>query len=149
MSEHQITLEWKRETESFTYESYNRDHVLIFEGGAQVPASAAPAYRGNPARVNPEEGLVAALSSCHMLTFLAVAAKRKFVVDRYSDRAVGFLEKNQQGKLAITRVMLHPQVTFSGAAHPTPEQIAELHEQAHSGCFIANSVTTEVTVVPA
>jgi organic hydroperoxide reductase OsmC/OhrA len=93
MSEHKITLEWKRESESFSYESYNRDHVLVFEGGARVPASAAPAYRGNPAHINPEEALVAALSSCHMLTFLAVAAKKQFVVDRYSDHAVGFLEK--------------------------------------------------------
>lgn len=146
MAEHKITLEWKRESESFTYESYNRDHVLVFEGGARVPVSAAPAYRGNPALVNPEEALVAALSSCHMLTFLAVAAKKKFVVDRYSDHAVGFLEKNQKGQLAITRVTLRPQVAFGGTTLPTPEQIAELHEQAHGGCFIANSVTTEVTV---
>lgn len=148
MSEHKITLEWKRETESFSYESYNRDHVLVFEGGMRIPASAAPAYRGNPAHVNPEETLVAALSSCHMLTFLAVAAKKRFVVDRYSDRAVGFLEKNQKGKLAITRVVLHPQVAFGGPNLPTPEQLAELHERAHAECFVANSVTTEVTVEP-
>jgi organic hydroperoxide reductase OsmC/OhrA len=146
MSEHKITLEWKRESENFSYESYNRDHVLVFEGGARVPASAAPAYRGNPAHVNPEEGLVAALSSCHMLTFLAMAAKKRFVVDRYSDEAVGFLEKNQKGKLAITRVILHPQIVFGGTTSATPEQIATLHEHAHSECFIANSVTTEVTV---
>jgi organic hydroperoxide reductase OsmC/OhrA len=146
MSEHTITLEWKRESETFTYDTYNRDHVWVFEGGARVPASAAPAYRGNPAHVNPEEALVAALSSCHMLTFLAVAAKKRFVVDRYSDRAVGFLEKNPKGKLAITRVVLHPRVAFGGTTLPTPEQIAVLHEQAHSDCFIANSVTTEVTV---
>ena len=146
MSEHKVSLEWKRESEQFTYESYNRDHMLTFEGGARVPVSAAPAYRGNPALVNPEEGLVAALSSCHMLTFLAVAAKKRFVVDRYSDRAVGFLEKNQKGRLAITRVILHPRVEFSGPALPGPKEIAELHEQAHSGCFIANSITTEVTI---
>src|SRR5713101_6154229 len=83
MSEHKITLEWKRETDSFSYESYNRDHVVIFEGGVRVPASAAPAYRGNASHVNPEEALVAALSSCHMLTFLAAAAKKQFVVERY------------------------------------------------------------------
>lgn len=146
MSEHKVTLEWKRESESFSYETYNRDHLLIFEGGARVPASAAPAYRGNPAHVNPEEALVAALSSCHMLTFLAVAAKKRFVVDRYSDHAVGVLEKNQKGKLAITRVTLHPQVAFGGITPPTPEQIAALHERAHAECFIANSVTTVVTV---
>ena len=146
MSEHKIALEWKRESEGFSYETYNRDHVVIFEGGARVAASAAPAYRGNPAHVNPEEGFVAALSSCHMLTFLAVAAKKQFIVDRYSDHAVGVLEKNQKGKLAITRVILHPKIQFGGATLPTPEQIAALHERAHSECFIANSVTTDVTV---
>ena len=139
MSEHKVGLEWKRESERFTYDTYNRDHVVTFEGGARVPVSAAPAYRGNPA-------LVAALSSCHMLTFLAVAAKKRFIVDRYSDHAVGFLEKNQNGRLAITRVVLHPQVQFSGPTLPNPTEIAELHELAHSGCFIANSVITVVTI---
>ena len=146
MSEHKVTLEWKRGTESFSYETYSRDHVLLFEGGVRVSASAAPAYRGNPAHVNPEEALVAALSSCHMLTFLAVAAKKQFVVDLYSDHAVGVLEKNQKGKLAITRVTLRPRIVFGGPTPPTSEQIAALHERAHSDCFIANSVTTDVTV---
>ena len=146
MSEHKVILEWKRETDRFSYETYNRDHVWIFEGGVRVPASAAPAYRGNPAHVNPEEALVAALSSCHMLTFLAVAAKKQYVVDRYDDSAVGFLEKNANGKLAITRVVLRPRVTFGGPNTPTQEQIQSLHERAHSECFIANSVTTVVTV---
>ena len=148
MSEHKITLEWKRETDGFSYESYNRDHVWVFEGGARVAASAAPAYRGNPAHVNPEDALVAALSSCHMLTFLAVAAKKQFVIDRYSDHAVGFLEKNQKGKLAVTRVILHPRIVFGGATLPTSDQIMALHERAHSECFIANSVNTDVTVEP-
>lgn len=146
MAEHKITLEWKRESETFTYETYNRDHVWIFEGGSRVTASAAPAYRGNPAHVNPEDALVVALSSCHMLTFLAVAAKRKFIVDSYSDHAVGFLEKNAKGKLAVTRVVLRPAASFSGPTIPTKEQLAALHEEAHHGCFIANSVTTDVTV---
>ncbi len=146
MSEHKVALEWKRDTEGFSYDTYNRDHVLVYECGVRVPASAAPAYRGNPARVSPEEGFVAALSSCHMLTFLAAAAKKRFVVDQYSDHAVGFLEKNQKGKLAITRVVLRPRVVFGGPTPPTPEQITELHERAHSECFVANSVLTEVTV---
>ena len=146
MSEHNVKLEWKRESEQFTYDTYNRDHVLTFEGGARVPVSAAPAYRGNPALVNPEEGLVAALSSCHMLTFLAIAAKKRFIVDHYSDHAVGFLEKHHNGRLAITRVILRPRIEFSGPTLPNPTEIAELHELAHSGCFIANSVITEVTI---
>jgi organic hydroperoxide reductase OsmC/OhrA len=146
MSEHAISLEWKRESQVFTYDTYNRNHVVIFEGGTRVSASAAPAYRGDPALVNPEEAFVAALSSCHMLTFLAVAAKKRFVVDRYSDRAVGRLEKNDKGRMAVTQVVLHPQIEFGGSITPTPEEIAQLHEQAHAGCFIANSVTTEVKI---
>ncbi|HNP61195.1 MAG TPA: OsmC family protein [Nitrospirales bacterium] len=146
MSEHKITVEWKRASEDFSYESYNRDHILVFEGGVRVPASAVPAYGGNPAHVNPEEAFVAALSSCHMLTFLAMAVKKRFVVDCYIDHAVGLLEKNQNKKLAITRAILRPQVMFGGPTLPTREQIHALHERAHSECFIANSVTTEVTV---
>jgi organic hydroperoxide reductase OsmC/OhrA len=146
MSEHKVTLEWKRETESFSYDSYNRDHVIVFDDGVRVPASAAPAYRGNPGHMDPESALVGALSSCHMLTFLAIACKKQFIVDRYRDDAVGFLEKNAKGKLAITRVILRPKITFGGTTAPTPEQMAALHERAHAECFIANSVTTEVRV---
>jgi organic hydroperoxide reductase OsmC/OhrA len=146
MSEHKATIEWKRETENFSYESYGRDHIVMFDGGVRVPASAAPAYRGNPAHMNPESALVGALSSCHMLTFLAIACKKQFVVDSYRDEAVGFVEKNAKGKLAVTRVILHPKITFGGTTHPTPEQLTAVHELAHADCFIANSVTTEVTV---
>jgi organic hydroperoxide reductase OsmC/OhrA len=96
--------------------------------------------------MDPESALVGALSSCHMLTFLAIACKKQFVVDHYRDEAVGFLEKNAKGKLAITRVVLRPKITFGGTTSPTPEQMATLHERAHAECFIANSVITEVTV---
>ncbi|HEU4686494.1 MAG TPA: OsmC family protein [Nitrospira sp.] len=149
MSEHAVGLEWKRESADFTFESYNRDHLLIFGGGITVPASSAPQYRGNPARVNPEEGLVAALSSCHMLTFLAVAAKQRLIVDQYQDHAVGFLEMNENGRLAVSRVILRPRVTFGGPTVPTDTQLAELHQRAHRACFIANSVKTQVTIEPA
>ena len=146
MSEHKVTVEWERETESFSYDAYNRDHLWTFDGGVRVAASAAPAFRGNPANVNPEEALVAALSSCHMLTFLALAARKQFVVDGYLDHAVGFLEKNADGKLAMTRVILRPKVTFGGPNIPDMDQIKSFHERAHTECFIANSVLTKVTV---
>jgi organic hydroperoxide reductase OsmC/OhrA len=97
--------------------------------------------------VDPEAALVAALSSCHMLTFLALAANKGFVVERYEDAAVGHLEKNAAGKLAMTRVELHPSITYGGAKQPTAEDLDWLHEKAHKECFIANSVTTEVRVV--
>ncbi len=108
-----------------------------------MEATAAPAYLGNPKLVDPEEAFVASLSSCHMLTFLAVACKKKFVLDEYTDDAVGHMEKNENGKLAITRVELHPKLKFSGEKQPTEQELDEMHHFAHSECFIANSVKTE------
>ena len=146
MSEHKATINWERNGADFGYKTYSRDHVWRFDNGVEVPGSAAPAFLGNPARVDPEAAFVAALSSCHMLTFLAIACKKQFVVDSYRDQAVGFLEKNAKGKLAVTRVILRPKITFGGTARPTAEQMTAFHERAHAECFIANSVTTEVTV---
>jgi organic hydroperoxide reductase OsmC/OhrA len=148
MSEHKATLQWQRATPDFTYQTYNRDHTWSFKDGMQIDASAAPAYLGNPALVDPEDAYVASLASCHMLTFLAVACKKRFAVESYRDAAVGFMEKNAEGKLAITRVVLRPEVTFSGENQPTAEQLGQLHHTAHSECFIANSVKTDVTVEP-
>ena len=108
MSEHRVSVKWARNSTDFGYKNYNRDHVWRFDSGVEVPASAAPAYLGNPQRVDPEAAFVAALSSCHMLTFLALASNKGFVVDSYEDNAVGHLEKNANGKLAITHVELHP-----------------------------------------
>ena len=113
-----------------------------------MQASAAPAYLGNPKSVDPEEAFVASLSSCHMLTFLAVAAKKKFVLDEYVDEAVGHMEKNAEGKLAITRVVLRQKTKFSGDKQPTGQELDEMNHTAHDQCFIANSVKTEVTVEP-
>jgi organic hydroperoxide reductase OsmC/OhrA len=147
MSEHKATITWKRTTDDFRYENYNRDHEWKFEGGVQVPASAAVAYLGSPHHVDPEEAFVASLSSCHMLTFLAIAARKRLTVDSYEDHAIGYMEKNEQGRLAVTRVELRPKIAFSGDKHPTPEQIDKMHHSSHKECFIANSVMTEVVVI--
>lgn len=127
--------------------SYNRAHDWQFTA-ATVPASATKEYRGDESRVNPEEALVAALSSCHMLTFLAVAAKRKLSLDSYRDEASGVLEKNAEGKLAITRVTLRPKIVWSAGVTVSAEDLTKMHHDAHVGCFIANSVKTEITVEP-
>ncbi|MCH7593308.1 MAG: OsmC family protein [Chloroflexi bacterium] len=148
MSEHRASLSWNRDRDDFKYRTYTRDHAWSFPGGESVPASAAPEFLGNAGRVDPEEAFVAAIAACHMLTFLAVAAKRRFVVDAYSDGAVGYLEKNEDGRLAITRVELHPDIVFSGEKRPTPEQIESMHHQSHRACFIANSVKTAIVVLP-
>ncbi len=141
-----MTLTWKRATPDFQYPTYNRDHTWKFDGGHEMEASAAPAYLGNPKNVDPEEAFIASLSSCHMLTFLAIACKQKFVLDDYTDEAVGHMEKNAEGKMAITRVMLKPRIKFSGDKQPSPEELDKMHHAAHENCFIANSVKTEVTV---
>ena len=148
MSEHKVTLSWKRGDAAFDYQKYPRNHTWKFDGGHEMTASAAPAYLGDPKQVDPEEAFVAALSSCHMLTFLAIACKKKFVLDEYVDDAVGHMEKNAEGKLAITRVVLKQQLKFSGDKHPTPQELEEMNHAAHDQCFIANSVKTQVTVEP-
>jgi organic hydroperoxide reductase OsmC/OhrA len=111
MSEHRATVHWNRQDKSFTPKEYSREHLWTFEGGSEVRASAAPKYLGDPALVDPEEAFVAALSSCHMLTFLALAARDGFVVDDYEDGAVGFMERNAEKRIAITRVVLSPKIT--------------------------------------
>jgi organic hydroperoxide reductase OsmC/OhrA len=146
MSEHVAEIRWKRETESFAYDHYNRAHEWTFDAGVTVPGSAAPAYKGDADRVDPEEAFVAALSSCHLLTFLAIAAKKKLVVDAYEDRAVGHMDKNAQGKLAVTSVDLHPHVTFAPGVEVDAATLKKLHHDAHENCFIANSVKTLVIV---
>ena len=148
MSEHKITLTWKRGDLPFDYQKYSRDHTWKFDGGHEMQASAAPAYLGNPKHVDPEEAFVASLSSCHMLTFLAIACKQKFVPDEYSDEAVGHMEKNSEGKMAITKATLKPKIKFSGDKQPSAEELDKMHHAAHENCFIANSVKTEITVEP-
>jgi len=145
--EHRATILWRRTSESFTYDSYNRAHEWRFHS-VTVPASAAPGFRGDATMVNPEEAFVASLSSCHMLTFLALAAKKRFSLDSYTDEAVGYLDKNDKGRLAVTRVLLRPQVQWSQGISVSPADLDSLHHQAHEGCFIANSVKTDVTVEP-
>jgi len=147
MSEHRATIDWQRSSADFTYMTYNRAHDWRFTT-ATVAASATKEYRGDESRVNPEEALVASLSSCHMLTFLAVAAKRKLSLDAYRDEAVGVLEKNAEGKLAITRVVLRPQIKWSPGVTVSAADLEKMHHDAHVGCFIANSVKTEVVVEP-
>jgi len=148
MSEHRASVHWSRGGAEFTYEKYPRLHRWTFGGGVSLDGSSAPEYLGDAKLPNPEEALVMALSSCHMLSFLAIAARKRLTVESYEDDAVGHMEKNAEGKLAITRCELRPRVRFSGASVPDAEALAKLHEQAHHVCFIANSVKTEVTVRP-
>jgi organic hydroperoxide reductase OsmC/OhrA len=146
MSEHRATIRWTRTSEDFDYERFNREHEWEFGPGLNLPASSAPEFLGAADRVDPEQAFVAAVSSCHMLTFLALASKRRFVVDAYEDEAVGELGKDHEGRMVMTRVELRPRVRFAEGAAPDEATVAQLHEKAHKYCFIANSVKTPITV---
>jgi organic hydroperoxide reductase OsmC/OhrA len=152
MSEHVATVEWRRGDQDFAGNGYSRAHDWRFDGGAVVRGSSAPSSvpepLSDPAAVDPEEALVAALSSCHMLFFLAFAARGGFTVDAYRDEAVGVLGRDERGKTSITTVTLRPAIAFSGASVPDAAAIAALHHRAHEACYIANSIRAEVTVEP-
>lgn len=146
MSEHRTSIAWKRGDGPFTYETYPRTHEARFEGGVTIPVSAASDYLGDGALPNPEELLATAAASCHMLTFLAIAARRRFVVASYRDDAIAFLEPDAEKRLAVTRIELRPTIGFEGTL-PTSEELTKLHEMAHRNCFIARSIRASVTVV--
>lgn len=143
---------WDRGEQPFTDNRYCRAHRWRFDGGAEVPGSSSPLSvappMSDPSAVDPEEAFVASISSCHMLWFLGLAASQGLCVDRYDDAAEGVMEKNAAGKVAITRVTLRPEVSFSGTRIPGREELEQLHHQAHERCFIANSVLTEIVCEP-
>jgi organic hydroperoxide reductase OsmC/OhrA len=150
MSEHKATIRWQRGEANFLAGKFSREHTWTFDGGATVTASATPsvvpAPYSNAAAVDPEEALVASISSCHMLTFLYLASKQGFQVDRYEDEAVGIMTKNEKGIPWVSEARLNPKITYGGDKQPTQDEEAHLHHKAHELCFIANSVKTEITV---
>lgn len=149
MSDYTATVYWKRNpTEAFKDNQYSRGHTWEFDGGVTVPASASPHVIPLPysveENVDPEEAFIAAISSCHMLTFLGIAAKRRYVIDAYTDHAIGIMEEDKQGRTSVTHVTLKPIITFFGDKQPSYEQLEKMHHLAHEHCFIANSVKTEI-----
>lgn len=150
--EYRARIHWERGGAVFTDNRYSRGHSWHFDGGVAVPASSSPHTVRVPlsveAAVDPEEALVAALASCHMLWFLSLAATARWRIDGYTDEAVGSMGRNAAGKIAMLSVTLRPRVSFSGERLPTRAEIVQLHERAHGECFIANSVTTAVQIEP-
>jgi organic hydroperoxide reductase OsmC/OhrA len=146
MSSYTAIIDWQRGEQAFVDDAYSRGHTWKFDGGTTVPASASPDIVALPMsvaeNVDPEEAFVASISSCHMLFFLSIAAKRQFVVDQYTDEASGVLDKNADGTMAMTRVVLRPRALYSGSNLPSTDQVAKMHHRAHELCFIANSVNT-------
>ena len=143
-----IGLNWRRTTSDFDVKTFSRDHVWRLAGGQTVQGSSAPDFSGNSEMSNPEEALLAALSSCHMLTFLAIAAIRKLVVDSYEDEPVAELGKNAKGKTMVARMTLRPRVIFGGGMIPDADTVRELHKKAKENCFVGNSLLSEMTVEP-
>jgi organic hydroperoxide reductase OsmC/OhrA len=150
MSEHKATIRWSRDKGDFLKGQYSREHSWTFDCGVTVAASSAPTSvrppYSNPANVDPEEAYVASISSCHMLSFLYVAYRAGFDVASYQDDAVGSMIKNERGVLWVNKVVLHPRIVYAGAKRPSAEEEERLHHGAHEGCYIANSVKTEITV---
>jgi organic hydroperoxide reductase OsmC/OhrA len=149
MSEYMATISWSRSAgEAYIDNKYSRGHEWHFDGGFTVPASASthivPLPFSVEANVDPEEAFVASLSSCHMLFFLSIAAKNKYVIDEYVDDAIGLMELNDTGKMWMSKVTLRPKISFSGDKKPSLAKLTKMHHQSHEQCFIANSVKTEV-----
>lgn len=152
MSRYTAATIWVRGDQDFLGNRYSRRHVLRFDGGLDIPGSSSPHVVPVPysdtSAVDPEEMFVSSLSSCHMLWFLSIAAKRRFAVDSYSDVAVGVMEKNSDGKQAMSLITLNPEVEFSGDKLPSRAELDKMHHQAHEQCFIANSVKSDVRCEP-
>ena len=151
MATYEATVTWRRGAdERFVDKRYSRAHEWQFDGGARVHASASPHVvrppLSDPSGVHPEEALVAAISSCHMLSFLWVAAQRGFAVVSYEDAALGVMSKDERGREWVTKTTLRPVIRFDGDKRPNESELAALHHEAHDICYIANSVKTEIVV---
>lgn len=150
MTQFEATIAWERGQQVFADNRYSRAHEWRFDGGLTVPGSSSPHSvpppMSDPAAVDPEEALVAAVSSCHMLFFLSIAAQRGFMVDRYLDQAVGLLNKDEQGKMSMTLITLAPSIAFGGQREPEPSELAAIHHAAHDKCYIANSIKANVVI---
>ncbi|MGF6275267.1 organic hydroperoxide reductase OsmC/OhrA [Massilia sp. UYP11] len=151
MKQFDARVTWQRADQAFLDGRYSRAHAWRFDGGLSVPASSSPLSvplpMSDPAAVDPEEALVAAASSCHMLFFLAIAAQQGFVVERYDDAARGLLDTNAAGRMAMVRIELNPSIAFAGARRPDAQALAAIHHLAHERCYIANSLTTEIVIL--
>ena len=150
MQRFEAQINWQRGDAAFSDNRYSRAHQWLFDGGLRVPASSSPLSvplpMSDPAALDPEEALVAALSSCHMLFFLSFAAQRGFIVDAYRDDAVGIMDRNAAGKKALTLITLRPAIAFGGDKQPSRADIDAIHHDAHEQCYIANSIRADVVI---
>lgn len=146
MSELSVTLRWQRSEPALRPGELSRAHTVRYDEGTEMAVDAAPDQGGDAANANPEHALAAAVSSCHMMTFLALAAKAAWPVERFEDRAVAHLGKGSKGRTAVTRIDLHPIVRFSGGFSVDAAALEKMHHRAHRYCFIANSLADSVEI---
>lgn len=139
MAKYNVSIRWEKNSNN------QEQYFWHFENGLEVRAST---HGGNTSMVDPESAFIASVSSCHMLSLMAIAVKKGYVIKRYEDRAVGALEKNAEGRIAITRVLLQPYVEFAGPNIPDASEIERLHDAAHHNCFIANSIVSKIRIEP-
>ena len=144
MSDLFISLKWDLQSKEFTSNSYSPDHIIKINDNISFPASSALEYGGNKNNLNPEQGLAAAMSSCHMMTFLALAAKMKWPVLNYSDKAIAYLGKNSKGQMSITKIQLNPKITFKNNYNVSHDEMVKMQDRSHRYCFIANTLSAEV-----
>ena len=145
------TIDWKKlPNEAFTDGKYHRTHTWTFDGGISVQASSSPDIvpvpYSDPTLIDPEEAFLASIASCHMLFFLSIAGKQKLIIESYEDHPEAIMEKNEEGKMAITSVVLKPRVKFSGSRQPDQSLLQTIHHKAHDRCFIANSIKSNITL---
>ena len=147
MSEISIGLSWKLGDGEMTPDNYSNQHEITFTPKIKITADSAPDWRGNAINSNPEQTLAASLSSCHMMTFLALAAKMKWPVISFKDKAIATLGKNSKGQMSVTKLELNPRVEFSNKFTVDPNEMKKVQDRAHRYCFIANSLSDEVKVL--
>tara|TARA_B110000116_G_scaffold223471_1_gene202672 strand:- start:3835 stop:4287 length:453 start_codon:yes stop_codon:yes gene_type:complete len=146
MSNLSIILKWDLQNKEFKPNTYSSDHIIFINDNISIPASSAPEYGGNKNNLNPEQGLVAAISSCHMMTFLALASKMKWPVLNYSDKAFAFLGKNLKGQMSVNKIELNPQIIFKDNFSVSRDKMIKMQDRAHRYCFIANSLSEDVEI---
>jgi organic hydroperoxide reductase OsmC/OhrA len=146
MSEYEAKLSWSLGAGELAFGKYSTNHRMTFSGGLSATLTAAPEYGGDSRYVNPEQALAAALSSCHMMTFIALAAKARWKLRKYQDRAVALLGKTDDGRTRVSEIVLHPVTEFEPGHEIEPGKLSEMHERAHRYCFVANAISCEMRV---
>ena len=147
MSKISIDLIWKLDDGKMSPGKYSNQHEIVFTPNIKIKADSAPDWKGSELNSNPEQTLAASLSSCHMMTFLALAAKMGWPVKSYKDNAVATLGKNSKGQMSVIKIELNPKVEFTDGFHVEPGEMAKIQDRAHRYCFIANSLSSEVKVL--